>query len=243
MGLTGSSTTGSRPGTPVGGSAPDIDYSVPASLRERNYAFVLNADPVDPFNPNSAQRGFGGPTVQYNNTPRGTVNISLSAPDGINREDCFVTAVSDDLRVIVGWGWYYNPNSNLWETRALAWFNPNPAPNTTYSVINLNDEYSDSPNNPHTILRMALDVSPNGRYIVGAGGINPGYAWRLELNFCTAHNGDVDRNGCVDDADLLAVLFAFGSTGSSIGRMDVNCDGVVDDADLLDVLFNFGSGC
>jgi hypothetical protein len=25
--------------------------------------------------------------------------------------------------------------------------------------------------------------------------------------------------------------------------VDVNCDGVVDDADLLQVLFNFGSGC
>jgi hypothetical protein len=24
---------------------------------------------------------------------------------------------------------------------------------------------------------------------------------------------------------------------------DVNCDGTVDDADLLQVLFNFGSGC
>jgi hypothetical protein len=27
--------------------------------------------------------------------------------------------------------------------------------------------------------------------------------------------GDVDRNGCVDDADLLAVLFAFGSAATA----------------------------
>jgi hypothetical protein len=60
---------------------------------------------------------------------------------------------------------------------------------------------------------------------------------------CIAHNSDVTGNGCVDDADLLAVLFAFGNTGSNLGRVDVNCDGVVDDADLLQVLFNFGSGC
>jgi hypothetical protein len=53
----------------------------------------------------------------------------------------------------------------------------------------------------------------------------------------------VDNNGCVDDADLLAVLFAFGQTGDNLGRVDVNCDQVVDDADLLQVLFNFGSGC
>jgi len=61
--------------------------------------------------------------------------------------------------------------------------------------------------------------------------------------FCLVHNGDVDSSGCVDDADLLAVLFAFGSSGQNLGRVDVNCDGTVDDADLLQVLFNFGSGC
>jgi hypothetical protein len=54
--------------------------------------------------------------------------------------------------------------------------------------------------------------------------------------------GDVDGNGCVDDADLLAVLFAFGCS-AECGAEDVNGDGVVDDADLLMVLFNFGSGC
>ena len=54
--------------------------------------------------------------------------------------------------------------------------------------------------------------------------------------------GDVDGNGCVDDADLLAVLFAFGCS-SGCGAEDVNGDGTVDDADLLIVLFNFGQGC
>jgi len=37
------------------------------------------------------------------------------------------------------------------------------------------------------------------------------------------------------------VLFAFGATG--LNPADLNCDGTVDDADLLTVLFNFGSGC
>jgi hypothetical protein len=59
---------------------------------------------------------------------------------------------------------------------------------------------------------------------------------------CQPSNGDVDGNGCVDDADLLAVLFAFGNSGSGLPE-DTNCDQVVDDADLLDVLFNFGNGC
>jgi hypothetical protein len=57
---------------------------------------------------------------------------------------------------------------------------------------------------------------------------------------CQPNNGDVDDNGCVDDADLLAVLLAFGGSG---GPEDTDCNGVVDDADLLSVLLNFGSGC
>ncbi len=56
-----------------------------------------------------------------------------------------------------------------------------------------------------------------------------------------AVNGDVSGDGCVDDADLLAVLFAFGETGAR--AEDVNGDDRVDDADLLTVLFNFGAGC
>jgi len=93
-----------------------------------------------------------------------------------------------------------------------------------------------------SVLYQARAISPDGRYIVGWGLNGRIEAFLLDTR-CTAHNGDVDRNGCVDDADLLAVLFAFGSTGSNLGRVDVNCDGVVDDADLLIVLFNFGSGC
>lgn len=52
--------------------------------------------------------------------------------------------------------------------------------------------------------------------------------------------GDVNGDGCVDDADLLQVLFNFGGNDAA---SDVNDDGVVDDADLLIVLFNFGTGC
>ena len=51
--------------------------------------------------------------------------------------------------------------------------------------------------------------------------------------------GDVNNDGCVDDADLLRVLFAFGQSGSDMPE-DLNGDGVVDDADLLIALFNFG---
>ncbi|GBC93660.1 hypothetical protein HRbin15_02161 [bacterium HR15] len=52
---------------------------------------------------------------------------------------------------------------------------------------------------------------------------------------------DIDGSGCVDDADLLAVLFAFGQMGEL--PEDVDGNGIVDDADLLAVLFAFGEGC
>lgn len=52
--------------------------------------------------------------------------------------------------------------------------------------------------------------------------------------------GDVNGDGCVDDADLLQVLLTFGQEG---GLADLNMDGFIDDADLLTVLLNFGSGC
>jgi len=63
----------------------------------------------------------------------------------------------------------------------------------------------------------------------------------LDLARIGLPSGDASFDGCVDDADLLAVLYAFGQTGDL--PEDVNDDGVVDDADLLQVLLNFGSGC
>ena len=110
--------------------------------------------------------------------------------------------------------------------------------NTTYASLLTNG----------SVLIEARAISPDGRYIVGYG-YNAATGRSREAFLldtgprCTTHNGDVDANGCVDDADLLAVLFAFGNTGSDLGRVDVNCDQTVDDADLLQVLFNFGSGC
>jgi Tol biopolymer transport system component len=52
--------------------------------------------------------------------------------------------------------------------------------------------------------------------------------------------GDITCDGCVDDADLTAVLNAFGTTRI---QEDLDNSGTVDDADLLLVLFNFGRGC
>lgn len=55
-----------------------------------------------------------------------------------------------------------------------------------------------------------------------------------------SRSADVNGDGCVDDRDLLLVLFALGSTNPAA---DVNSDGTVDDLDILIVLFSFGNGC
>jgi len=52
--------------------------------------------------------------------------------------------------------------------------------------------------------------------------------------------GDVNCDRCVNDSDLLQVLFNFGGDDPA---SDVNGDGVVNDSDLLTVLFSFGQGC
>jgi probable HAF family extracellular repeat protein len=104
--------------------------------------------------------------------------------------------------------------------------------NTTYASLLTNG----------SVLVEAIAISPDGRYIVGYGrnaATGREEAFLLDTGF--PRRGDVDRNGCVDDADLLQVLFAFGGRGYR--NEDLNWDGVIDDADLLEVLFNFGSGC
>lgn len=64
----------------------------------------------------------------------------------------------------------------------------------------------------------------------------------VRIDFANLLLGDVNGDQCVDDADLLAILFAFGSEGENLPE-DVNLDGIVDDSDLLSALFNFGVGC
>ena len=93
------------------------------------------------------------------------------------------------------------------------------------------------------VLSTVDDVTPDNRYLVGLLrriSDNAQFAYLLDTRACLP--GDVDCSGCVDDADLLIVLFNFGATGRGLNA-DVNCDTIVDDADLLIVLFNFGAGC
>ena len=106
---------------------------------------------------------------------------------------------------------------------------------------------------PGVTLETAFGISPNGRFIVGRArevsfviGSNGGPIIRVRrfgflLDRRCPLNADVNRDGVVDDADLLQVLFAFGGRGYT--NADTNWDGIVDDADLLEVLRRFGDTC
>ncbi len=87
-------------------------------------------------------------------------------------------------------------------------------------------------------LRVA-DIDNNGTPEIL---LNVGFALRVYRLIDSLPQGDVNRDGCVDDADLLCLLYDFGRSGSNL-LTDLNRDGTVDDADLLMILFNFGQGC
>jgi len=140
-------------------------------------------------------------------------------------------AANWDGSIIVGWS-----RDSAGNMRAFRW-------TSSGGIEDLNVTYA-ALLSGGSILLKAEGISPGGRYIVGQGydARTGSYESAFLLDTCVPHHGDINEDGCVDDGDLLAVLFAFGSTGE-LGRVDVNCDGVVDDADLLIVLFNFGTGC
>jgi probable HAF family extracellular repeat protein len=98
-----------------------------------------------------------------------------------------------------------------------------------------------------TRLMAVSAISADGRYLVGYGWNAEGGVWRTRQEaylIDTWRKGDTNGDGCIDETDLLAVIFAFGTSGSGTTRHeDINKDGIVDDADLLEVLFAFGQGC
>ncbi|MCW5933238.1 MAG: hypothetical protein KIT45_02930 [Fimbriimonadia bacterium] len=140
----------------------------------------------------------------------------------------FAHAVSEDGTIIVG-------NSN---GRAFIW-------TQATGMQDLNTLYATRLRGS-TVLGVAINLSPDGRYIVGDGYhelTESREAFLLDTDsFAEGPVSDIDRNFCVDDSDLMAVLFASVMTGSGMPE-DTNHDDVVDDADLLQVLFDFGEGC
>lgn len=151
----------------------------------------------------------------------------LGAP---NYRNSLARAVSANGNIVVGYSY-----SNVGEYRAFRW-------TVSGGLENLNQTYS-AQLTGGSYLITATALSPDGRYIVGLGYYatrNRAEAYLLD----TWRNGDTNGDGCIDDADLLNVLFAFGTAGTGLTRHeDINKDGIVDDADLLLVLFGFGTGC
>lgn len=150
-------------------------------------------------------------------------------PNLPDTRESYAYAVSMNGSVIVG---YDISTGSVY--RALIWINGQPyALNTLYASLIPAGVF----------LSYAYDVSADGRYIVGAAhNMNRRRFEMFWLDRGCQLQGDVNRDGRVDDTDLLSVLFAFGQTGSNLPA-DVNRDGRVDDADLLIVLFNFGATC
>lgn len=93
---------------------------------------------------------------------------------------------------------------------------------------------------------LPVPVGPNEPFYLA---ITPNTLWgstfmTIRASLWAIPVGDVDGNGCVDDGDLLSVLFAFGSDCINTPcAEDMDGNGVVDDSDLLTVLFHFGEGC
>ena len=223
----------SSDGQVVVGEAYDADPCCPTYLAFRwdpihgmqSLGFTRESAAYDVSSDGSVVVGTAGQPFRWN---MGTVTNLTSMP-GV------ATAVSGNGSIVVGS--YTDPDRR---EVAFRW-------TTTCGFENLNQVYAHLLNGSR--LEYASDISADGRYIVGWGynaTTRRREAFLLDTtppNCCTEHNGDVDSSGCVDDADLLLVLFNFGVSGSNLGRVDINCDGTVDDADLLIVLFNFGVGC
>jgi probable HAF family extracellular repeat protein len=136
----------------------------------------------------------------------------------------FVGGIAADGQTVVGEGGF----------RAFRW-------TPTRGLEDLNRAFRQVVGN--SVLEYAYAVSPDGRYIVGQGRDAESGQYLAYL-LDTWRTGDTNGDGCIDDADLLAVLFAFGGAGTGNTRHeDIDKDGIVDDADLLAVLFAFGQGC
>jgi hypothetical protein len=89
--------------------------------------------------------------------------------------------------------------------------------NQTLPALNIGDTTQQFPNVAWVRCPNAPFDSFPFSFQVSAPGVQ-----YVEIEPCpTGPPGDVDGNGCVDDADLLAVLFAFGQSGSGLPE-DVN---------------------
>lgn len=94
---------------------------------------------------------------------------------------------------------------------------------------------------------IRIDVPPEavqaGQCLVAYYVADRGIASFFDTRILADLLGDTNGDGCVDDADLTAVILDFGTTGGDNGATDVNDDGIVDDADITEVVLRHGTGC
>lgn len=133
----------------------------------------------------------------------GTANIlNLGLPP--NTVSATARAVSADGNLIVG-----TATDRFGLERAVRWR----VSGNTVIAEDLNQVYS-AIISGGWLLTRAYSISADGRYIVGEG-IDPEgrtQAWMIDTGGgAPPIVGDVNGDGCVDDADLLLVLFNFGS--------------------------------
>lgn len=142
---------------------------------------------------------------------------------------------SPDGKLLLSWN-APTDSSNQPDGQITVWRVSNGAPMARYRRY----DYYTQVHNPIGQPVFSVETSPDGSLFAYAGGldITLGLARMPQLEW----EGDVNGDGCVDDLDLLEVLFTFGESGLYLPQ-DVNYDGQVDDADLLLVLFDFSGGC
>lgn len=93
---------------------------------------------------------------------------------------------------------------------------------------------------PFNVRRADIHVSLDRVYIMAVGEDTV-----FSFPFTSSEvEGDTNGDGCVDDADLTAVILDFGAPPSgNNGDTDVDNSGEVDDADITVVILKFGNGC
>jgi hypothetical protein len=140
-----------------------------------------------------------------------------------------VMDMSADGRVIAGYD--YDPESGdvtgfLWEA-GRGWINIGEAYRWLLGENEAGGAGRMSADGRYLLVSILTPPLPGG-YRLGAVGILDRFGIQ----------GDVTGDDCVDDADLLRLLFAFGQEGWR--PEDVNVDRAIDEQDLLIVLSRFG---
>jgi len=164
-----------------------------------------------------------------------TADWSLLRTIGTLFRDSYDTRVafSPDGKLLLSWN---APTETQREGQITVWRVSNGTPIARYKRY----DYYTQLYNPIGQPVFSVQASPDGSSFAYAGGLN--ITLGLARMPQSAWEGDVNGDGCVDDLDLLEVLFTFGESGVYLPQ-DVNYDGQVDDADLLLVLFDFSGGC